>query len=254
LFLFAAGSWRFGEFISWMLWINSGFFSLGSMADEIVDPKRTYVMATALLVPLVVVFNAVPQAIAMSLESDQAKFQAGLFGTLAGDLAGPWLSILFVIASNVCLIGLHNSTIISAERAVAFIIPASRKFQCDVQRGLLFKLKTWLFVEAPQLGVPRAHIIGCTGGSLLPSFPSHPPSSAVTCISQSHRNQLTALHHVLPAARAIINAALCSFLPVPRPTVLQNGCTKLVPPVSFFCNQPPPPFPPSSSVCLWPPL
>lgn len=83
-----AGSWRFGEYISWMLWINSGFFSLGSMAAEIINPERTYVIATALLIPLVIVFNALPQAIAMSLVSDQSRFEAGLFGSLAGNLAG----------------------------------------------------------------------------------------------------------------------------------------------------------------------
>lgn len=71
-----------------MLWINSGFFSLGSMAAEIINPERTYVIATALLVPLVIVFNALPQAIAMSLVSDQSRFEAGLFGSLAGNLAG----------------------------------------------------------------------------------------------------------------------------------------------------------------------
>jgi hypothetical protein len=44
----------------------------------------------------------------MSLESDQSKFEAGLFGTLAGKMAGDWLRVMFVVASNVCLIGLHN--------------------------------------------------------------------------------------------------------------------------------------------------
>ena len=155
-----AGSWRFGEYISWMLWINSGFFSLGSMAAEIVSPQRTYVMATALLVPLVIIFNALPQAIAMSLEGDQSKFEAGLFGDLAGKMAGTWLSTLFVVASNVCLIGLHNSTIMSAERAVAFLLPAATTLKAG-SHSRCSALNTWLLVLDPRLGVPRSHIIGC---------------------------------------------------------------------------------------------
>jgi hypothetical protein len=31
------------------------------MADEIINPKRTYVLATSMLIPLVIVFNALPQ-------------------------------------------------------------------------------------------------------------------------------------------------------------------------------------------------
>jgi hypothetical protein len=183
-----AGSWRFGEYISWMLWINSGFFSLGSMADEIVDPKRTYVIATALLIPLVIIFNALPQAIAMSLESDQSKFEPGLFGTLAGKMAGTWLGTLFVISSNVCLIGLHNSTIVSAERAVAFLLPAVPKFEAGSQAGRCFAFKSWLLTQDPRLGVPRAHIIGCTGRR-----PSLPPLSLALFIPSARLCQLLTL-------------------------------------------------------------
>ena len=71
--------------------------------------------------------------------------------------------MLFVIASNVCLIGLHNSTIVSAERAVAFLLPAVQNMQVRDQGARCFRLKSWLLVEDPRLGVPRAHIIGCTG-------------------------------------------------------------------------------------------
>jgi hypothetical protein len=161
--IIAAGSWRIGEYISWMLWINHGFIHLGSMADEIVNPKRTYLIASALLIPIVIIFNALPQAIAMSLESDQSKFEAGLFGTLAGKVAGSWLSTLFVIAANVSLIGLHNSTMVAAERQVAFLLPAVHKLEAGIQAGRCFACKSWLLVLDPRLGVPRAHIIGCTG-------------------------------------------------------------------------------------------
>ena len=73
--------------------------------------------------------------------------------------------MLFVIASNVCLIGLHNSTIVSAERAVAFLLPAVQKMQAHDHGERFFRMKNWLLVEDPRLGVPRAHIIGCTGSN-----------------------------------------------------------------------------------------
>ena len=74
---------------------------------------------------------------------------------------------MFLVASNVCLIGLHNSTIISAERAVAFLFPPLQKLGAEQQGRRLYRLKAWLLIEDPRLGVPRAHIMGCTGVNMM---------------------------------------------------------------------------------------
>ena len=107
--------------LSWAVWLYSGFSSLGSMAGEVENPRRTYPLVVLLLLPLVSCLNILPFAVALSLDSNPSHYTAGHFAVLAKQLAGQWLETLFVIGANISLIGLYHSQVLGAERAlVAF--------------------------------------------------------------------------------------------------------------------------------------
>lgn len=112
-------------FISWLLWLYSGFFSLGSLAGEVEKPTYTFPRVVAVLVPVVILFNVTPLAISTSLDQDWGKYKAGHFTNLAERIAGEWLGYCFIMASNVCLIGLYNAQTMTCERSMSFFIEAT---------------------------------------------------------------------------------------------------------------------------------
>ena len=113
-----AGESDWALLISWAVWLYSGFSSLGSMAGEVENPRRTYPLVVLLLLPLVACLNLIPFAIALSIDPDASHYRAGYFATLAGRLAGQWLEALFVAGANVSLLGLYHSQTIAAERSL----------------------------------------------------------------------------------------------------------------------------------------
>eukprot|EP00047_Mylnosiga_fluctuans_P008401 m.7106 g.7106 ORF g.7106 m.7106 type:complete len:548 (+) comp2165_c0_seq2:144-1787(+) len=108
--------------ISWLLWLYSGFFSLGSLAGEVDRPKYTFPRVIMVLVPVVIIFNVTPLAVSTSLDTNWDNYAAGHFTKLAVDIAGAWLGYCFIIASNICLIGLYNAQTMTVERSSSFFV------------------------------------------------------------------------------------------------------------------------------------
>lgn len=108
--------------VSWVLWLYAGFFSVGAVAGEVQNPKRTFPLVLAILLPVVFALNALPLTVAISQDSDETNYESGYFTPLAAELGGEWLGICFVIGSQLCLVGTYNSQQISCERGVLFLI------------------------------------------------------------------------------------------------------------------------------------
>lgn len=85
--------------LSWSLWLYSGFASLGSVAGEVAQPRLTYPVVLAILLPLVTLLDLLFFMVAISLDPDAPHFTAGYFGVLAGSLAGEWLKTAFTIGA-----------------------------------------------------------------------------------------------------------------------------------------------------------
>lgn len=81
--------------------------SLGSLAGEVKDPKRTYPLVIAILIPMVAVFCVWPLAVSLSLDDDRFNYVPGYFNVMATQLAGKWLGVLFVIGAFFSFIGLY---------------------------------------------------------------------------------------------------------------------------------------------------
>ena len=100
--------------VSWILWLYCGFFSLGTMAGELEDPRRTFIISIAILFPAVLILNTLPLAVALGLDDRAEHYNAGYFNVLAGRLAGAWLDWGFQVGANVCLVGLYNAAVHNA--------------------------------------------------------------------------------------------------------------------------------------------
>lgn len=154
--------------LSWVIWLYSGFSSLGTIAGECDKPHVTYTRTIAILFPLVIALNTLPFAVALSLDPDISHYQAGYFAQLAGEQVGAWLRLGFVVASNVALVGLYNSQSITAQ-CTAFFFAESRAEYKQLRLDLLAASQRtegslasaavpWL-LDVPLAGVPRAYVL-----------------------------------------------------------------------------------------------
>lgn len=108
--------------VSWVLWLYCGFFSLGSLAGDLIEPRRTFLIALGVLFPAVLLLNSVPLAVSLSIDPDPSNYEAGHFNVVAEQLAGAWLSWGFQVGAIVCLVGLYNAAIITAERSLLWVV------------------------------------------------------------------------------------------------------------------------------------
>eukprot|EP00325_Prymnesiales_sp_UTEX-LB-985_P000364 CAMPEP_0174705024 /NCGR_PEP_ID=MMETSP1094-20130205/8398_1 /TAXON_ID=156173 /ORGANISM="Chrysochromulina brevifilum, Strain UTEX LB 985" /LENGTH=515 /DNA_ID=CAMNT_0015903139 /DNA_START=110 /DNA_END=1654 /DNA_ORIENTATION=+ len=131
--------------VSWILWLYCGFFSLGTMAGELKEPRRTFSLSIAILFPAVLLLNTLPLAVALGLDDRLEHYSAGYFNVLAGRLAGVWLDSGFQIGANVCLVGLYNAAVLTAERSLFFLV--------NTQYG--DALDTWVAERAAAGGTGR---------------------------------------------------------------------------------------------------
>ena len=123
--------------LSWTLWLYSGFSWLGVMAGEVERPRSTYSAVLLVLIPLVTSLNLLPFLVSLSLDPKTSHYSSGYFNVLAGNLAGDWLRVCFIIGANVSLLGLYHSQIIAADRTLfAFWIIHGRAVDEPVVGGV----------------------------------------------------------------------------------------------------------------------
>ena len=120
--LVAEGDADWTLLVSWILWLYCGFFSLGTLAGELENPRSTFTIAIAILFPAVLLLNTLPLAVALGLDDRLDHYSAGYFNVLAGRLAGVWLDGAFQLGANVCLVGLYNAAVLTAERSLCFLV------------------------------------------------------------------------------------------------------------------------------------
>jgi len=145
---------------SWILWQYSGFASLGVLAGEIKNPKRTFYHGLIILFPLVIVVHTLPLAVAISQDPDRSHYidNEGYFSTLAGMLMGNWLRHAFSFGSTVCLVGMYNGQIVIADETLGFLIEQHMKdtWSKKVKSGAVWE---WVLERPVPNGTRRLYII-----------------------------------------------------------------------------------------------
>jgi amino acid transporter len=154
--------------LSWVIWLYSGFSSLGTIAGECDQPHVTYTRTIAILFPLVIMLNSLPFMVALSIDDDISHYQAGYFAQLAKENVGDWLRLGFVVASNVALVGLFNSQAITAQCTAFFFVESRAEYKqlrldwlaqaTRVEGTFASKVVPWL-LDVPLAGVPRVYVI-----------------------------------------------------------------------------------------------
>ncbi|KAJ1639745.1 amino acid permease-domain-containing protein [Pavlovales sp. CCMP2436] len=110
--------------LSWVIWLYSGFSSLGTIAGECDKPHVTYVRTIAILFPLVIALNTLPFMVALSIDPDVTNYKE-VDGTFASRVV-PWLLdvpvsgvprayILFTASVSMCLCWLPYGVLVEFE-------------------------------------------------------------------------------------------------------------------------------------------
>ena len=132
--------------IPWVLWLYSGFFSLGAIAGDVDRPKRTFSIVIAMLLPLVTLLNTVPLAIALSEDPVLSNYDPGHFNNIAGNMAGSWLSYMFIVAAAICLVGLYSAQVLVAEESTSCFVHSAfpEIFSVDSSIARSNRVMRWL--------------------------------------------------------------------------------------------------------------
>jgi len=153
----ADGEIKWPLFLSFVLWMYSGFINLGSLAGEVKNPKRTFPLTILLVSPMMIMINLFPLMVAICIDNNRANYQPGHFSIMAKAVAGLWLSYYFLIGSNINLLGLYNSQVMTAERSLYFFVNSSAsQYLPDKKKGSWFSK---FFFTAKRTGVPAFYII-----------------------------------------------------------------------------------------------
>lgn len=109
--------------VSLVLWLNCGFFGIGVLAGEVVEPvKRTYMWSTIMLLLASAFINFMPIYVALCQEPDQNKYKGGYFGTLAGQLIHPFMVNVFQVGATLSMLGLYNAQSMQAEISLGVLM------------------------------------------------------------------------------------------------------------------------------------
>eukprot|EP01004_Peranema_trichophorum_P003019 NODE_2035_length_1709_cov_38.592055_g1740_i0.p1 GENE.NODE_2035_length_1709_cov_38.592055_g1740_i0~~NODE_2035_length_1709_cov_38.592055_g1740_i0.p1 ORF type:complete len:468 (-),score=64.00 NODE_2035_length_1709_cov_38.592055_g1740_i0:305-1570(-) len=156
---------------SWSLWLYSGFLSLGTLAGQVKNPRHTMPVTVFSLLFLVVVINIYPLLVSLSLDSNYSDYEAGTFGTLAASITGKWMEYFFLAGSGLCLLGLYNSVIMTADYSLAVLVSSHFPILSPIQNSDYSHYPFWrrFLFDISKTGVPRFYILidAVIAGSLI---------------------------------------------------------------------------------------
>eukprot|EP00041_Stephanoeca_diplocostata_P015344 m.292556 g.292556 ORF g.292556 m.292556 type:complete len:527 (-) comp20003_c0_seq1:386-1966(-) len=154
-----SGSMPLAAMVSNSLWLYGGFTNLGVLAGECKTPRRSYLFAVAILVPLKILLRFVPFVIAFSIGVPRdATDEAGFFLTLCDDIAGNWLKWWYFAGSIVCFLGFYNAMAVNAERTAFYFIEERYSDTLDRWSKSSY-VGQFLFIMPPKGGIRRVYIL-----------------------------------------------------------------------------------------------
>ena len=98
------------------LW--AGFFNIGTLAGQVMDPQRVFPRALLLLIPAIFLQTTIPMALALSVDPDLSNYEPGNFTAIARSVAGPWLETIILVGAVVTQLGLVNGAGLVADEAL----------------------------------------------------------------------------------------------------------------------------------------
>jgi amino acid transporter len=103
-----------GFFIA--IWLYSGYEQLGTVAEEVSEPRRSYPIALLLVVPAVILTYVVPTLCGLGALDGWEGWGENYFITAAAALGGPLLAFAMLIGAMISNAALLNSTLLATSR------------------------------------------------------------------------------------------------------------------------------------------
>lgn len=119
-----------------VIWNYVGFDKISTAGGEVDRPARTYPLALAIAVPLIMLTYLLPMVASLASglhHHDPSQWTQGDFARAAGMLGGDWLQIGVLIAAGVSNIGLFSACLLATSRLPA-VLAADRLLPAPLAR------------------------------------------------------------------------------------------------------------------------
>jgi amino acid transporter len=106
----------FGVGLALGLWLYSGYEQCSTVAEEVENPRRTYPLALAIVVPMSVAVYFLPTVAGLAALGNWQDWHTRYFSDAARLVGGPWLGSWMTVAAMVTNISLLNATSLTSTR------------------------------------------------------------------------------------------------------------------------------------------
>ena len=106
----------FGVGLALGLWLYSGYEQCSTVAEEVENPRRTYPLALAIVVPLSIVVYFLPTLASLAALGNWQGWHTGYFPHAAALVGGQWLGSWMTIAAMITNLSLLNATVLTSTR------------------------------------------------------------------------------------------------------------------------------------------
>lgn len=106
----------FGVGLALGLWLYSGYEQCSTVAEEVENPRRTYPIALAIVVPLSIAVYFLPTLASLAALGNWQDWHTRYFSDAAQLVGGPWLGSWMTIAAMVTNLSLLNATVLTSTR------------------------------------------------------------------------------------------------------------------------------------------
>ena len=106
----------FGVGLALGLWLYSGYEQCSTVAEEVDNPRRSYPLALALVVPMSIAAYFLPTLVSLAALGNWQSWHTGFFPTAAQLIGGRWLGAWMFAAAMITQVALLNGTILASTR------------------------------------------------------------------------------------------------------------------------------------------
>lgn len=106
----------FGVGLALGLWLYSGYEQMSTVAEEVENPRRSYPIALAVVIPLSIATYFLPTFASLAALGNWQSWHTRYFADAAHLVGGPWLGSWMTVAAMVTNIALLNGTILASTR------------------------------------------------------------------------------------------------------------------------------------------
>jgi len=106
----------FGVGLALGLWLYSGYEQCSTVAEEVENPRRSYPIALALVVPMSIAVYFLPTFASLAALGNWGSWHTRYFSDAAQLVGGPWLGAWMTVAAMVTCVALLNGTILASTR------------------------------------------------------------------------------------------------------------------------------------------